>query len=1148
MKRIITFCLFSLAVLTAAAGEIVKTYYIGKPIIEQKGLLQSIRFDQSVLTGRSGEPMLPYLAVNLLLPPGHEAIRISFEGIDETYIPGSYRLPAGQYSRPLSDPGFSVQSENEEIYRSMNVYPSAQTGNLSTHYRNGYGYAQSVFTPVKYIPGKGEISYYQKVIIRIETRETQKGRDALKNITANKNIMTNCLKAAQNQEVFDEYPTRRATGTDYQILIITPQAFSGQLDALAQLYLPRGMKTQITTTQFIESNSNGADMPEKIRNFIIQEYQQHNIEHVVLGGDVEHVDYRGFYCHVQSSSVYEDSNIPSDIYYSSLDGNWNTNGNNLWGEIGEDDLLPEVSVGRLSFSNTTELTAMLNKTIKYQNEPVEGELRNPLLAGEHLYDNPETWGSDYLELLIGTHDDNGYITSGIPEDHNVETMYDEVSNWSGTDLMNSINAGRNFIHHVGHANDTYVMKFYMWDITNENFTGVNGITHNFPVISTHGCICGAFDTDDCIAEKMVSIENFATLFIGNSRYGWFNEGQTEGPSAHLHREYVDAMFTDSLNRAGRAQVESKAATSPWVNAPGQWEEGALRWCFYDCNVLGDPAMAIWTDEPINISTVYPTTLTTGTGQFDVTVTSSGNPVNGLTAALLMDGVLYGTGTTGNDGTATITIDPLVIEPGDAQIVISGYNCLPTYYPVMFVSGESPYVVYESSLLNDSGGNNNGQADFGETVSLSITLQNIGLAQAQNVTATINSNDPFVTITDAVESYGNIAPGGQSTVENGYTIQISNEVPDNHIIAFTISAVADETWLSEFQLTAYAPEIQAGNAVVDDGSGNGLPDPGETFDLDVDLINNGHCTSLPVTAVLNCSSSWINGQTWTSGPLTIDALSEETVSFGTISADAQTPIGTQVAFTLTLLQGNPANVFLEKEYLYVIGQVSEDFETGDFSLHPWAHSGAANWTITQTSTYEGLFSARSGVITDLGFSNLQVTYDVLTDDSIRFCSKVSSEPDYDFLRFYIDNVKKADWSGETGWTHNVFPVVAGTHTFRWSYEKDITLSVGEDAAWIDNIIFPPVDLNTGIDQPGNFIPSLVVYPNPASEKINILTYLSGMENNKLTITDLTGKIVYSRNNIPSSGNIEADVSAIEPGLYFIRLNNGKSAKTMKLIIK
>lgn len=1147
MKKIFTLLLFSLATYATMADIVEKVYYFSNPKIEYRGMHQTIGFENTLFSGKVGEPGLPYHSLNLLLPPGHEAVRISFEGYGETTIPGNFKLMPAQFSRPLSDPGLPILIENESVYQTLEVYPASATGNLSTQYMNGFGYAQSVFTPVKYIPGKGEISYYTRVVIRIETRETDKGREALKNLSSNINLRKSCQKTAQNPEAAGAYPTKQRTGTDYQILIITPQSFETQIGALTQLYLPRGMKTQITTTQFIEANSAGADMPEKIRNFIIQEYQQHGIEHVVLGGDVEHVAYRGFYCHVQSSSVYEDNNIPADIYYSSLDGNWNTNGNNLWAEIGEDDLLPEISVGRMSFSNSTELAAMLNKTIKYQNEPVLGELRNPLLAGENLYDNPETWGSDYLELLIGTRDDNGYTTTGVPEDHNIERLYDEESNWSATDLMNSINAGRNFIHHVGHANDSYVMKFSNWDITNSNFAGVNGTTHNFPVISTHGCICGAFDVSDCIAEKMVSIENFAAVFIGNSRYGWFNEGQTEGPSAHLHREYVDAMFTDSLNRTGRAQVESKAATSPWVNAPGQWEEGALRWCFYDCNVLGDPALAIWTDEPIDITTEYPESLTTGTAQFDVTVTGNGNPANGLTAALLMNGVLYGTGITGNDGSATVIIDPLIIEPGDAQLVISGYNCLPTYYPVTFMAGELPYVVYSSVEIDDAQGNGNGQADFDETVSLSITLQNIGMAQATDVVATISSADPFVTITDATETYGSIAAGDQVTVNNGYTVQISSQVPDNHQINFTLTAVSGETWLSEFQFTAFAPLIVAGNAVVDDGTGNGIPDPGETFNIDIDLLNNGHSTSLPVTATLNCESEWINGTEWMLDPLSIEALSSQSLIFDNITADAQTPIGTPVSFTLTLIQGTPATTIIEHVYTFVVGQISEDFETGDFSQHPWTLSGNAEWTISETEPFEGDYSVKSGMISDYEISELSISYEVLADDSIRFCLRISSEVDYDFLRFYIDGVKLGEWSGDLSWNRVAFPVGTGYHTFKWSYEKDISMSGGADAAWVDDIIFPPVDLNTGIQPNGNFIPSFVVYPNPASEKINIIANLNAVTLLNLTISDVTGKIVYRRNDIPTTGTIETEINTIKPGLYFIRLHNNNYSITQKLII-
>ena len=104
-----------------------------------------------------------------------------------------------------------------------------------------------------------------------------------------------------------------------------------------------------------------------------------------------------------------------------------------------------------------------------------------------------------------------------------------------------------------------------------------------------------FDGSDCIAEKMLEIDYFASAFIGNTRYGWFNEGQTEGPSLHLHREFVSALYGKKINTLGAAHLESRIQSAPFVTAPDQWEPGALRWCFYGCNVLGDAAMAAWTD-------------------------------------------------------------------------------------------------------------------------------------------------------------------------------------------------------------------------------------------------------------------------------------------------------------------------------------------------------------------------------------------------------------------------------------------------------------------------------------------------------------------------------------------------------------------------
>lgn len=685
MKKTFTLLMLLFVITSAYSAVIRKSYDVTNYAITTADGYQTISFDNMIVTGRTGEPGLPYYAVKLLLPPGHEAVSISFEGTDEVELQGYYKLYPMQYSRPLSDKQKSLFMINSSVYESSAMYPQISTGTLTTHFMNGYAYALSTFTPVQYNPAEGKLSWFQTVTITIETHATQKAEAALMNLTSNPLVKSRNISYAQNPELIAEYSSSSRSLDNYDVLIITPEMFTSAMQSLVNLYKNQGLKTNIFTVQYINSNITGSDPAEKIRNLIIQEYQTYGISQVILGGDVEHVAYRGFYCAAQSSVLYEDNDIPSDLYYSALDGNWNTDGDQMWAEIGEDDLLPDISVGRMSFSNATELASMINKTTKYQSQPVQGELRNHLLAGENLYDNPETWGSDYLELLVGYQNENGYVTSGIPASDPILRMYDEEGQWSPQDLMNAINAGRSFINHAGHANDIYTMKLYNWDITNSNFSGVNGIDHNFPIVYTHGCICGAFDADDCIAERMVCIENFASAFVGNSRYGWFNEGQTEGPSAHLQREFIDALYTDRLNRIGSAHMESKIATAPWVNAPGQWEEGALRWCFYDCNVLGDPAMAVWTNEPINIAANYPATIPTGSSTFDVTVISMGLPASGLTVSAIKNDILIGKGITNQNGLAEVVLDSAINLAGPAQIIVSGYNCLPTVYNTLFTS-------------------------------------------------------------------------------------------------------------------------------------------------------------------------------------------------------------------------------------------------------------------------------------------------------------------------------------------------------------------------------------------------------------------------------------------------------------------------------
>ncbi|MDZ4665698.1 MAG: T9SS type A sorting domain-containing protein [Bacteroidota bacterium] len=63
--------------------------------------------------------------------------------------------------------------------------------------------------------------------------------------------------------------------------------------------------------------------------------------------------------------------------------------------------------------------------------------------------------------------------------------------------------------------------------------------------------------------------------------------------------------------------------------------------------------------------------------------------------------------------------------------------------------------------------------------------------------------------------------------------------------------------------------------------------------------------------------------------------------------------------------------------------------------------------------------------------------------------------------------------------------------------------------------------------------LIIYPNPSSEKINIL-FNSKMENSSFTILDITGRIVLS-GNLPGQ-NSEVSISGLSIGTYILQVKN------------
>ena len=1125
MKRLTLLFVLSIMSLFVMAQTVEKTYHFDNPKITELRGYQQITFDGCMQTALAGNPSLPYQVVSLMLPQGTEAESVEVELSDFQEIEGNVNLFPYQPSRTVGDNEKRDLVINEAIYASKSVYPTDNHGVVTTQFKNGYGFAFTSFTPVQYIPSEGKVMYAKTANVRVNTKASKADRSKMLWGTQEIKNSVKCL--AQNPEMVENYQTKGREVTAYDVLIITSSEYVGTYNEYCEYYNSIGLRNRIALVSDIYATMTGVDNQDKVRNYIIQEYQDNGIMMVVLGGDVNIVPYRGLYCEVQSSSLYESNDIPADLYYSGLDGTWNDNGNNRYGEPGEDDLLPEIGISRMSFKNNEDLLNMIHKTLMYQQNPVLGEFHKVILAGEHLYDNPTSNGSDYLELLIGTHDDNGYTTVGYPVDYDYTKLYEEEGTWSGSSLKNAINAGTSYVHHDGHANSSYVAGWY--SISNNDFSGANGTTHNYTFFHSQGCDCGAFD-ENCILEKMVTMQNFAVAVIGNSRYGWFNEGQTEGPGCHLEREMTDAQWGDRIGLLGNAISDGKCMTAPWVTAPGQWEEGALRWNFYDMNVLGDGAVNVWLDEPFTASVEAPSQVVLGTQSFNVTVTDpNGNGLKNYRCLVYMGDAVVAMGVTDENGEAEIVFDGGLQGVGNMIMKVTGVNSYPQNVEILAVPSNTPYVVYDSYTLN--GGE---QLEYNGSYTFNMVLKNVGSVNASNVTATMTCESEYVTINQPTETVGNVSGNQSVTLDNAFGFTVSDEVPNNTTMRFNITCTdGTDTWESHFSAKAYAPEFELVSAVLET-SANLYLNPGDSGTVHFTFKNNGGA-AVPsaVFAVFNSHPEiTLETSQWNFDAVAAGEEFTADMAF-TLSDEVQT--GAMYEMPYATYYGN---YILEGSYYIQVGQSMDGFETGDFSAFNWQFTSPIYaWTVVTENPYEGMYCAKSSAIDDSETTSMSLTVEVGQTSNMSFHYKVSSESNYDKLHFYIDGEEKNNWSGDVDWSYVLYPLSAGTHTLKWEYTKDVSLSSGSDCAWIDNVIIPASTIITDVEEVVE-TQRIVVYPNPANDVLNIEL---GDTLTDVMIYNSLGQEVRRYENM--SGDLQINVADLKSGMYFVKIN-GDVTKIVK----
>jgi PKD repeat protein len=577
------------------------------------------------------------------------------------------------------------------------------------------------------------------------------------------------------------------------------------------------------------------------------------------------------------------------------------------------DQVPDICIGRFSASSAAQVTIQVDKVINYEKFPEMGE----------------TWYKGALG--IGSDQGSGIGDDGEMDKTHIQVIWDDrldpftYDNYftaydpgaSTTQVSTAVNTGISVLNYCGHGSPT------SWGTTGFSNNNVNALTNGtkLPVIFSVACNNGNFhDPTDCFAEAWLKkTGGGAVMFLGGTisqpwdppmrGEDYFDDMLIGGYDYTVHPGQSGISSTEGRTTIGAIVFNGLVLMTTESGQTDDWET-AKTWTLF-----GDPSMQMRTDTPGDL--VISNNIILVGIPFTTTITGNGSPVEGAMVCLSQSGT-YFRGITDATGSVSITN---TLTPGTAKLVITALNMETIYEDVTVVPPGGPWVTVNSFSVDDAGGNGNGQADYGETVQLDVTAENVGSAIADNVTAILSSSDPYLTITDDSFTFGNIAAGGNSIGDNAFEIAIADDVPDGYLAMMEIEFTGNEktTWTSTVSIVLHAPVMELGEYTINDNSGNnnGKIDPGETVTILIEITNGGTSDAYNVEGTLSCIDPFvtINAANQDYGDITAGGNMQKPFS---VTANIATPAGHQVTFNL-LISGD-MNLSATGSFMEVIGQI------------------------------------------------------------------------------------------------------------------------------------------------------------------------------------------------------------------------------------
>ena len=665
-----------------------------------------------------GAPSIPVKFANILIPAGAQNVSVSASGDWTLLAEGITPYPA-QPRNPKSKPRLPFAPPNDR-YASAEAWPAETATYQGDHDMQGYRFVSVRVNPLVYVAAEKKLYLREKVTVTA----TYDAAPATKTILAKqKNAFEPLVDSlVANPEAAAAFaPAVRATAPkaalDY--LIITSSGLSNAFQRIADYRSSAaggGYTTRVLTTNTIAADYSGTDLQAKIRACISNNVATLGTTMVLLGGDDTIVPTRYCYAAVTSQSTTE-TNMPTDLYYSGLSGNWNADGDAIYGETSDSvDMAWDVVVARLPMRTAAQVTNYLNKVETYEaGSPVTNKI---ILGG------PEAWstytGTDRPSDDV-TIDGHAGFRATSPTNHasvsdseawlrrlyrdgirsywpaqvgiicDTLTSWDTTTNcgsWAQTEANTKTAFNKNWTHLMfsGHGEPLG------WGLESGEFynTDAASMTGMVAFIYTDACLTGHFDknsnsiegssytTEPCLAESFLRNANVlggALAYMGCARYGWGEPDEAPasntadgGPSTVYAYKFYKRMYEATNRTIGVAFAMHKA---DMASSSGTYAEE--RWIQFGVNLLGDPALKMPTGEDVPVAPTFganpgPVSATTGVAK-TFTVTASGSP----TPVLSLQSTTASTGYTFTAASGLLSYTPPTADVGSQTFTFRATN-------------------------------------------------------------------------------------------------------------------------------------------------------------------------------------------------------------------------------------------------------------------------------------------------------------------------------------------------------------------------------------------------------------------------------------------------------------------------------------------